>query len=433
MVYVLTEQGIDAEILKHNKVINVVLKSRPTYSTFFEVINMFSGDDDWNIIANSDIHFDNTITKIEQYKRTHKPVCLALTRWEVERDKTFFLNRPDSQDTWIFQGKVRKIQGDFFMGTCGCLSGDTLVEYNRGKRSGTRKIKIKDLYLKRGFKKSIDTFIKSFDFKTKTIRLNKVNNVIQSGIKETIKIIFEDNTCLILTPDHRVLTECGWIEASNLKIGGTVISKNDNRIKKQKEYKERKVVYIKHHPFAENKIVRGHKYKRVRRYRLVYEAHMNKMDYDTYIYILNNDKTVSKGLKFLDPKIEVHHKDGNTTNDSICNLEIYDKVSHAKIHLTEGNLNRQKPKSKTIKSIEQNGDVMTYDITMDGSGRNFCANGIVVHNCDNAIADRLYRAGYEVLNPSKTIKTYHLHQSGVRHYNTEYKVPQPYKLLHPTA
>jgi len=120
MVYVLTEEGIDADILKHNKIINVVLKSRPTYNSFFEVIKMFSDDTDWNIIANSDIHFDSTITKVEQYKRTNKPVCFALTRWEVEKDRVFFLNRPDSQDTWIFQGKPAKVQGDFYLGTCGC-------------------------------------------------------------------------------------------------------------------------------------------------------------------------------------------------------------------------------------------------------------------------------------------------------------------------
>lgn len=120
MIYVLTEQGVDAEILKNKKVINVVLKSRPTYNTFFEVIRMFSGDEDWNIIANSDIHFDSTITMVEQYKRSYKPVCFALTRWEVERDKTFFLNRPDSQDAWIFKGKPLNVKGDFYMGTCGC-------------------------------------------------------------------------------------------------------------------------------------------------------------------------------------------------------------------------------------------------------------------------------------------------------------------------
>jgi hypothetical protein len=51
--------------------------------------------------------------------------------------------------------------------------------------------------------------------------------------------------------------------------------------------------------------------------------------------------------------------------------------------------------------------------------------------CDNAIADRAERAGYRVLNPSKTIKTYHLHNSGARNYNPNNRVPKPYKLITP--
>lgn len=40
-----------------------------------------------------------------------------------------------------------------------------------------------------------------------------------------------------------------------------------------------------------------------------------------------------------------------------------------------------------------------------------------VAGCDNKIAWELQRAGYQVLNPSLTIKTYHLHNSGIRHYD----------------
>lgn len=40
-----------------------------------------------------------------------------------------------------------------------------------------------------------------------------------------------------------------------------------------------------------------------------------------------------------------------------------------------------------------------------------------VAGCDNKIAWDLERAGYRVSNPSLTIKTYHLHNSGVRYYD----------------
>lgn len=53
-----------------------------------------------------------------------------------------------------------------------------------------------------------------------------------------------------------------------------------------------------------------------------------------------------------------------------------------------------------------------------------------VSGCDNSIAFLLEKNGYSVKNPSKTVKTYHLHKSGVRSY--PYRVPRPYKLLPPT-
>lgn len=45
--------------------------------------------------------------------------------------------------------------------------------------------------------------------------------------------------------------------------------------------------------------------------------------------------------------------------------------------------------------------------------------------CDNRIAFEFSKAGYRVLNPAKSIKTYHYHQSGVRRYNDNERVPGP--------
>lgn len=58
-----------------------------------------------------------------------------------------------------------------------------------------------------------------------------------------------------------------------------------------------------------------------------------------------------------------------------------------------------------------------------------------IAGCDNAIAYLLEQNGYKVTNPSLSIKTYHLHESGLRtfNYKTMEKVPPPYKLLKPTT
>lgn len=118
-IYALTDGAIESPLLENDKVMELVYKARPSYNTFFEAIRSFSSDEDWNIIANSDIYFDETIAKIYEYPHT-KPLCFALTRWEVEKDSIHFLNRWDSQDCWIFKGKPKNVQGNFNMGVAGC-------------------------------------------------------------------------------------------------------------------------------------------------------------------------------------------------------------------------------------------------------------------------------------------------------------------------
>jgi len=108
------------------KIHSIVQESRPTYNDFFEVMNHFGSDDNINAITNSDIIVsDNALQLSYQYLITVAN-CLALSRWDVfnkdnyKTDCTLFA-RADSQDTWIFKGKVGKIEGaDFTMGIAGC-------------------------------------------------------------------------------------------------------------------------------------------------------------------------------------------------------------------------------------------------------------------------------------------------------------------------
>ena len=63
--------------------------------------------------------------------------------------------------------------------------------------------------------------------------------------------------------------------------------------------------------------------------------------------------------------------------------------------------------------------------------------GLGLCGCDNSIAYMIEQCGYNVINPSRTIKTYHLHLTNVRNYidvvgQVIERIPPPYKLLHPT-
>lgn len=58
---------------------------------------------------------------------------------------------------------------------------------------------------------------------------------------------------------------------------------------------------------------------------------------------------------------------------------------------------------------------------------------IGIPGCDNRVAYEFDNAGYEVTNPALSIKTYHLHKTGIRNYTRNTVVPPPYKILELTS
>lgn len=96
--------------------------NKPTYAQFINVVNYYSEESDINIIANSDIIFDDTIALTSEMKSDE---CWALSRWEMKEDNT---KHPvqiqiygDSQDCWIFRGKIKPLdKSDFPLGMMGC-------------------------------------------------------------------------------------------------------------------------------------------------------------------------------------------------------------------------------------------------------------------------------------------------------------------------
>jgi len=89
---------------------------RTTYQELFDKINDTTKEGDINIIANSDIYFDDTISMIESIGEGE---CYALTRYNVQR-KNVFEDTPGSQDVWIFRGKIKDGCFDVPMGVPGC-------------------------------------------------------------------------------------------------------------------------------------------------------------------------------------------------------------------------------------------------------------------------------------------------------------------------
>lgn len=116
-VVILVEKGTVLPF-NHPKLIWEWQEKRPTYNDFFNIANKYKYG--LSIIANTDIYFDEyNIALVKVAIKENE--CYALSRWDVQLggDSTHHCSR-DSQDVWIFKGKIRNIQGGFYCGVCGC-------------------------------------------------------------------------------------------------------------------------------------------------------------------------------------------------------------------------------------------------------------------------------------------------------------------------
>jgi len=93
------------------------ISSRPAFQQIFDYVNEVTKDDDINIVANSDIFFDEEGIEIAKLLLDPND-CWALTRWDAVTGE--FMGRRDSQDSWFFRGKVKPGNYDFQIGMPGC-------------------------------------------------------------------------------------------------------------------------------------------------------------------------------------------------------------------------------------------------------------------------------------------------------------------------
>ncbi len=93
---------------------------RPTYHDFFDWANTrIQSDEDITVVCNSDIYFDSSLQILRQSMRLGH--CAALSRWDIDSDGARRLfDRNDSQDAWVFRGRIRSISSDYLMGVPRC-------------------------------------------------------------------------------------------------------------------------------------------------------------------------------------------------------------------------------------------------------------------------------------------------------------------------
>lgn len=220
---------------------------------------------------------------------------------------------------------------------------------------------------------------------------NKIVDVTCTGERECFEIITNNGRKIIATADHRFFSSDKYRKLSDLKIGDNLYVHSKTYYKPdQYADSKRKYLNVKHHPLlaprpvtpinSRTKNVRTYNYCRIRKSRAVYEAHINNMSLDHYLFRLNSNKT--EGMIFISRNDHVHHINDDHTDDSLDNLTLISAEEHGVLHSTAraGTLLRYVATEDTIVSIIPVGRKKTYDIEMTAPFNNFIASGFVTHN-----------------------------------------------------
>lgn len=125
-IYLLVENKDDMEAALDEHGVEVInIQKRPTFRDFFDFIDTEEFYDSINIVANTDIFFLN-MQEIDRnlHRLQRGKTCFALSRHEFHLNRPSHLHdHPDTQDTWIFNGreKLSEVKNvDFTMGIAGC-------------------------------------------------------------------------------------------------------------------------------------------------------------------------------------------------------------------------------------------------------------------------------------------------------------------------
>lgn len=288
-------------------------------------------------------------------------------------------------------GRPDKYEIITIFGDTGCVSGDAIIVFKSQYIEKPHKIKLETLY-KRFNNIPYRGWHGSHSDEVIRVRANsdgnlpewvEVEDVVDKGVREVLEITAGGKS-LIATPDHEFLTDDGWKELRLVKAGDKVLmSTNVSKNKGGKKRVDDHIVYTKFHPKNYTVLVEGkYKYHRGLEHRLRYEAKVNKLSYEEYIKVLNNYD--GRELWAIPDGMEIHHKDGDHSNNDINNLEMISKSDHAKLGIETSISNLDYSNDFVeVESVEPAGKTKVYDISCKKI-HNFMANGFCVHNCNKS-------------------------------------------------
>lgn len=240
--------------------------------------------------------------------------------------------------------------------------------------------------------------------------INRVLDVVHTGKKPVFRVETKRGHVIRATAEHRFLVGPKFVPLADLRVGDTVFIHNNTRYRAGEsspveDRKYRKMLFVKHHGVAgvkevfDKKTGNTYQYHRLAQYRAVMEAHLNGLDFDTYVARLNAGDL--DGLEFLSRDVHVHHLDEDFTNDRLENLVLISPQEHGREHATVRHNNlRYVAVEDEVLSIVEDGVEDTYDLKMASPYHNFVADSFVVHNSGKTALAHKIIAHHQARDPS---------------------------------
>lgn len=295
----------------------------------------------------------------------------------------------------------------------GCIEGDAELIVNRG--GNARRMRLRYLHYKfhggpsgthskRRWDRSIHCYTRSLI--NGELRLNRIVNVVAQGAKSVLRLTLASGKSLRLTADHEVACPEGrWVAAGNLKPGDAVLTNGTPTCKScGGTHRVTTYRYAKHVGICRS-CIGGFRRKKgkgidkdgyVRLYGMHWHPRANKAG-QVYEHIVVMERVLGRPITASE---HVHHKNHVRHDNRTENLEVLPATEHYEhhgkcggyLHLDGGKVHFV-PKSDTVISIEPDGETDVYDIQMADPGRNFVANGVIVHNCGKTLAAEMVMLG----------------------------------------
>lgn len=171
----------------------------------------------------------------DKFMKAVKSNSLYEQRWPVDSKEPEILNMTSAKEVWdeiiksahasaepgilFWDTAIKNTPSDIYAedgfgstSTNPCVAGDTLVETNAGFKT------VKELADNKA-----NFFVKSFNTETLEVEMKPAIAFKTKDNAKVLKITTKSGKVIILTPDHRVFTDRGWVQAGELTSGHKIL------------------------------------------------------------------------------------------------------------------------------------------------------------------------------------------------------------------